>query len=296
MEVNTFEADLECFYLDTKRHPAKEWAKQKAKEALDVIGQWRPDVIIAVDDNAMEYVGNPLVQAGRIPVVFCGINTNPSHYGYPVANLTGVIERPLFKESIALFRKLTARQDPLRLVVLSDDSETSRYTLDYMKTQVEPGVEVAKWIMPQTRQEWQKAVLDSQHADAIAVYLYHTVLQSTDSRMVCEPRDLMKWTVEHSRVPIIGFLNFAVNDGSLCGVLESGVEQGCLAGQFANRILSGDSPGSMDIILGQKGQSMLNLNTAKMLQLNISPDIMNTVDVIVGREPQQKTVSQKTDE
>jgi len=296
MEVNTYEADLQCFYLDTKRHPTEAWANQKAQEALDVIGQWHPDVIIAVDDNAMKYVGIPLVQAGQIPVVFCGINTDPAHYGYPAANLTGVTERPHFKESVALFRKITSKQDHLRLVVLSDNSETSRYTLDYMRTQVEPGVEVADWIMPQTRQQWQKAVLDSQQADAIAIYLYHTVLESSDSGTVCEPRDLMKWTVEHSHIPIIGFLNFAVDDGSLCGVLESGVEQGGLAGQFANRILSGDVPGSMDIVLGRKGQSMLNLNTAKTLQLNISPDIMNTLDVIVGRESQQKIASRKTDE
>ncbi|HML75317.1 MAG TPA: ABC transporter substrate binding protein [Anaerohalosphaeraceae bacterium] len=286
MAVNTDKADLQCFYMDTKRNPSAAWADQKAQEALEVIGQWHPDAVIAVDDNAMQYIGAPLVQAGGIPVVFCGINADPSQYGYPATNLTGVIERPHFKESVALFRTLTSKQDNLRLVVLSDDSETSRYTLDYMKTQVEPGVEVMDWVMPRTREEWQKAVLDSQRADAIAIYLYHTVLESQDSGTVCEPRDLMTWTVEHSAVPIIGFLNFAVDDGSLCGMLESGVEQGCLAGQCVNRILSGDVPDSMDIILGRKGQSMLNLNTARKLHLTISPDIANTIDIIVGRDGQ----------
>ncbi|MEN6307757.1 MAG: ABC transporter substrate binding protein [Anaerohalosphaeraceae bacterium] len=287
MEVNAYEVDLQCFYMDTKRNPSPAWAKQKAQEAMDVIGQWMPQAVITVDDNALNYVGRPLIQSGVQPVVFCGINSNPAQYGYPAPNLTGVIERPHFKESVALFRKITSKTGPVRIVVLSDSSETSQFTLDYMKTQVDSSFVVLDWIMPDNQEQWQKAVLESQHADAIAVYLYHTVLQSQDSQAVCEPQELMAWTAEHSTVPIIGFLTFAVDDGSLCGMLESGVEQGALAGQYIERILDGEDPASLKLVLGQKGQSMLNLNMARKLNLTISPDIIDGIDIVVGRELQK---------
>jgi len=44
--------------------------ESKGKEALQVIGQWVPDVVITVDDNAQEYVGKMLAQEGNVPVVF----------------------------------------------------------------------------------------------------------------------------------------------------------------------------------------------------------------------------------
>ena len=43
------------FYMDTKRHPWKEFKVNAGKAATKVVDSWRPTVVIAVDDDAQEF-------------------------------------------------------------------------------------------------------------------------------------------------------------------------------------------------------------------------------------------------
>jgi ABC-type uncharacterized transport system substrate-binding protein len=283
--------DLQFFYMDTKRNPNKEWMVQKGNEAKIIIGQWNPDVIITVDDNAQEYVGKILAQEGKIPVVFCGVNTNPQRYGYPASNVTGVLELPHFKESISFLKKVLEKDRPLRLVVMSDCSATTDYAFDAMKAQVDSEVEVLDWSKPVTVEEWKQKVQDSQSkSDAIAIYLYHTILQSPDSKQSIDPKEIISWTIQNSNIPILGFFPFSAEDGSLCGVLESGLEQGKMAGQMALKILHGAKPASLEIQTSLTGQPMLNLDMAGKLGIHVSDDVISQVDILVGRVDKKNSI------
>ncbi|CAK0754548.1 ABC-type uncharacterized transport system, periplasmic component [Gammaproteobacteria bacterium] len=85
---------LRWFYMDTKRHPWPEYRKSIGQSARRLIDQWQPDVVVAVDDDAQEYVMKYYVDHPRIRIVFAGVNGEITPYGYDQAsNVTGILER-----------------------------------------------------------------------------------------------------------------------------------------------------------------------------------------------------------
>lgn len=89
--------------MDTKRNPAEEFSKAAALKARTTIEEFRPDVVIASDDNASKYLIMPYYKDAELPFVFCGINWDASIYGFPYKNVTGMIEVALVSE---IFRHL----------------------------------------------------------------------------------------------------------------------------------------------------------------------------------------------
>ena len=277
------------FYMDTKNHPQAEWRQRLAREALEAVEEWEPDVVITVDDDAQEEVGRTLAGRANAAVVFCGVNGEMTEYGYASGNVTGVLERPHFRETIHLFRQLAS--GARRLFALSDSGKTSEGAFAWMQREAEglTDLEVVDWAMVTTFDEWKRRVLEAQtQADAIAVYTYHTLFEDADSSRSVPPRQVMEWTVQNSAIPIIGFQVFSVDDGSLCGVLESGVSQGATAARMALRIIQGSSPSSLPIETSLKGQRMINLEVARKLAIPVDPALLEETDIIVqcGPDPE----------
>lgn len=86
------DAVTHVFYLDSKRNPSEESIKAKAEIILKKIELVKPDVIVAADDNSSKYIIEPHFKNAEVPVVFLGVNVDPSVYKYPYQNTTGVIE------------------------------------------------------------------------------------------------------------------------------------------------------------------------------------------------------------
>jgi hypothetical protein len=79
----------------------------KAKEAYELYLQFRPDGVIAADDNAQSMFVLPyLKDKVETPVMFCAVNEEPEIYGYPASNVSGILERNFIKESIAFAKQL----------------------------------------------------------------------------------------------------------------------------------------------------------------------------------------------
>lgn len=66
--------ELRTFYMDGKRQLGAAFAKSKAREAKELIDSWKPNIVIAADDNASKYLVMPYLKNVATPVVFCGIN------------------------------------------------------------------------------------------------------------------------------------------------------------------------------------------------------------------------------
>ncbi len=282
MVILPAEARVETYYMDTKRRTDKASMETAGQKAIALIDEWQPDVVVTVDDDAQRYVGQLLAGRTAPVVVFCGVNGKPEEYHYPAANVTGVLERLHFNESLAFYKTLFPQAQ--RIVFLTDYSATSQAVIAYIKTLPPGAMEVVDYVTPFTFDQWKDAVSRySQQVDAIAVYVYHTVKQNEQATVSMPARDVMAWTTQNSPVPILGFLVFSVDDGSLCGVLESGVEQGQLAGQMVVEILHGKHPDELPIVTGTRGQTMINMQAAKQWGVAINPAILKEVDVIVDK-------------
>ena len=75
-------------------------------------------------------------------------------------------------------------------------------------------------------------------------------------------------------------LDFTVRDGALCGVGQSGYDQGNTAAKLAMRILGGTSPADIPIQSPQKGIALINASRAGQLDINIPEQTLKEVDIV----------------
>ncbi len=280
MSLSGNDVDLQIFYMDTKRQTSEQWKIEAGQRAREIVDEWKPDVIIAADDNAQKYFVTIFPTGPDTPqFIFCGVNAEPAKYGYPTANVTGILERPHFEASFDMLAKI--QPNAKRIAFITDNSPTSKGVIAHLRN-LELDYEIVSIDAPDTFAEWQQAVEQRMKmADALAVFNYHTVQQNNGSeRMV--PADVMRWTTENCNIPIIGFQVFTVDDGALCGYLESAVEHGMKAGGMALEIIGGTPAGDIPLITALEGQSMLNLITARRLGIRIPAELVAQADVVIG--------------
>lgn len=261
--------DLRIFYMDTKRDTSPRWIEEAGTRARRLIDEWKPAIVIAADDNAQKFVTRRYAGKKTPRFVFCGVNEDPAVYGLPASNVTGLIERPLFRQSIELALELIPR---LRTVaVISDKSPTSVGALRYMRRQSIP-VTTVGWNLIRDFETWKKRVREyCLRADAICIYMYHT-LRDGESEKSLSPSEVMEWTAQNCTIPTIGFFDFAVRDGVTLGVVESGHAYGRQAAQIARELLAGKDPDDFPVRTVETGRPMVNPDSMQKSGLEISAE------------------------
>ncbi|WP_084502399.1 ABC transporter substrate-binding protein [Fundidesulfovibrio putealis] len=272
------------FYMDAKRRPDKPSLEMAARQALARIADFSPDVVIAVDDVAQEYVVAPSLKGKPSPqVIFCGLNAPPSLYGFPASNVSGVRERWHFREGFALLKRLLPN---IRTVAfLTDASESSGYVIKDMEDDQAKGgpfaLELRHVDSVGSFQEWQRRVIAYQSGvDAVAFGIYHSLRDERTGKVVT-PEEAAAWMRSVNAKPTLGFADYALSD-VLCGVLEAGHEQGFLAANMARSVLlKGDAAGGLPMRINERGVIMVNLRIAERLEVDIPYEIIEAAGEVV---------------
>ena len=265
-------AIIDVLYMDAKRNPAPEALRHSAQQALQRIEQWRPQVVITVDDVAQQYLVVPHLLGGTSPqVIFCGVNAPIKKYGFPTANVSGVRERWHYRDGFSLLKRIAPQVKNVAFLV--ENSESGGYVLEDLQAERQAATALPLRITMaekvHTFQQWQKLVLRAQHkADALALGLYNSLVDEKTGAVV-SPDVVMAWTNSVNTKPTVGFSDIAKQHGLLCGVLESGHEQGFLAGGMAREVLGGASAGTLPVRINTKGTVFVNLRTAKKLRAHV---------------------------
>ena len=76
----------------------------------------------------------------------------------------------------------------------------------------------------------------------------------------------------------VGFLDFAIEGGLLCGVVESGEEHGYEAARMALELLLGKDIKSLPVKRANRGLKMLNLQTAEKLGISVPEAVIKSAD------------------
>ena len=276
--------DVQCqvrsFYMDTKRKTEEQWKQAAGQQAKTIMEQYRPEVVITMDDNAQKYFAQDYAGKPGPPwFVFSGVNKEPEVYGFPATNVTGVLERPNVLESINLLLKIQPQVK--RLLIMADKSATTDPLIAYCKTLSLP-VEVVAYEQPLTLTEW-KAFLEAYHnrIDAVGLYVLRTISRShTDSTKVDE-QELVEMINQTYHLPTVGFFDSAAESGVLCAVSVSMREQGEAAGRIAREILAGKRPKDFQVRPSDLGRIQLNLRTAEHLNIQIPYSIIKRAEVVI---------------
>lgn len=282
--LQSLKPHIETFYLDAKRDLNPDSLREKANDILRRIETEKPQVVIAVDDAAQVHLVAPHLRGRAAPqVIFCAVNAPLKNYAFPASNVSGVRERWHFRESFALLKQINPAIRSLTLV--TDSSESSSYVLGDLKEDRRQGGPFALEVrveQVETFHQWQRAVRASQKRDgALAMGIYLSLRDEGTGRVV--PSQIVNaWTTTANRLPTLGFADYVLEDGQLCGVLESGQEQGLLAGTMARQVLERDvAAGSLPVRINQKGVVVVNLKTAERLGIILPFAIIEAAAVVV---------------
>jgi len=240
---------VQWHFMDTKRHNSKRFIRSASRSAMKLIDRWKPNVVIAIDDNAQEYVMKKYINNADIDIVFAGVNAALKDYDYDKAsNVTGILERiPLSSVKDTL---LNIFPDGVRRIAhITDASNTAKFVNTEVRSYDWTPFELVLKANPETFDDWKRAVSEANKtADLLLFSNYHTVLRSESDRSKVPASELMKWTMDHTSLPSVGCWGFFVEDGGMLSVGVSPFEQGEVAAEMAvNIIENGKLPNKIPI-------------------------------------------------
>lgn len=244
---------LRWHYMDTKAHPYPDFMRRAATMARQLIAQWEPDVIIAVDDNAQQWVARHYLGRSDVAIVFAGVGAEPQDYGYDGAdNVTGILERmPLaaIRDTMVRIHRSQGGDGAPRIVHITDVSTSGagnrRQLLDFDWS---PAVLVDS-IEAQSFADWQQAVRwasgegeqgAAPHADFLFLTNYHTLQSDKEGsagRGVVPAAEVAAWTEASTPLLTLNAWGFYVEDGGMMSIGVSPYEQGEVAAEMAVAII-----------------------------------------------------------
>ncbi len=274
--------EIEYFYMDTKRKSSAQWKLEVSEKALDKIKAWKPDVVLAADDNAQAYVVSKMKDS-ETPFVFLGVNADPRKYGYvedldnPGHNVTGCIERERFDGSMKVLRRMVPGVS--RISIVCDDGPTGVPIIQRTKALAPRlGVDIVEARQIGTFSAWKRFVADQQDkADALLVIVYHTLRDDGGNHV--DENEVLHWTISNSNLPDLGFWAWAIEGGLLCSEAISGYEQGYHSATLASYVLRGQDAGRFKIQRPTRGEICINRKRAEMLGIEIPADLRSTATI-----------------
>ncbi len=262
-------AELRIVRMDTKRNKTEEFKQAAALKVKGVIEEFKPDVVIAADDNATKYVVQPFYKDNALPFVFCGINWDATVYGYPYSNTTGMVEVSAVDELFELLHKLTRGK---RVGQISADVFTSRKEAGQISKTF--NITYAESHFVKTFAEWKEKFLELQGKVDI-------VLVGNKAGMAdWNEEEAIRLAEQNSRIPT-GAVHPDMTKVSLIAYTKLPSEQGEWAARTALRILDGTPPANIPITRNREGRLVINARIAQNVGATIPADLIESADEII---------------
>jgi ABC-type uncharacterized transport system substrate-binding protein len=272
---------LNYFFMDTKRNI--QGGPQKAKEAFALYQEFRPDGVIAADDNAQSMFVVPyLKDKVKTPVIFCGVNSEPEKYGYPASNVTGILERAHFIESIKLVQQLvpsvrvvgsllnnnpTGREISRQIQQDSNVSSAEKVVIKFAKT-----LEEAKAMTEELRNQ----------CDALNLVGLEGLLD-IDGKPITE-REIIPILAKIFGKPTFSPDIFNIKLGLLCTVSKTGQDQGESAARMLLKAMQGTHVDQIPITRNKYGKRVINVSVMKQLGIKPKPIILQGAELVRTEE------------
>lgn len=284
---------VETYFMDTKRaNNTPTLIAEQASQAITKLNEFKPDVVLTLDDNAFKTVALPAAQ-GKTPYVFCGLNGQPELYNEknffmnsrqtPGSNITGVYEKLYIREALYV---LSTMLNLDKVLVLDDKSPTGRAIAKQVELELAPSSgrkPITSRLEQRTIESWEQftAVINEINKDdEIGAFYLGTLLLQDSVGRVYTASEIIDYTIKHAQKPAIG-LNYAfIKLGLYGGATVDFYAMGHLAGKKIATIFEGGSVGTIPIEDAPKIALVFNLKRAEDLGLDIPADILMAADEV----------------
>jgi len=255
-------------YLNTKNDFAGGAAK--AREAMEIYRDFKPDGIIAADDDAVALFLVPFIKDRvKTPAMFCGVNAEPQEYGFPASNVSGILERAHFRESIAFLRQL--RPSVTKVAFLTIDNPTGRaYAQQIRRESGTYPAAITTTRLVKTLDEAMAATrILKQHNDALFLIAMEGLSDGSGSPL--QEKDFYPKLAKIFSKPVIGLNEFNIRSGLLCAVVKSGQEQGATAAGMLLQAMRGAPVPMIPITTNRHGKRVLNVRVMRSMGIVPQP-------------------------
>ena len=265
------DVELRITRMDTKRNKSEEFKKQAALKVKKIIDEWRPDVVIASDDNASKYLIAPYYKNSDIPFVFCGLNWDASVYGFPTVNITGMVEVAMFREVVDYLKSIAGGN---KIGYLGSDVVTERKELANTRKKFHLELDAR---LVKTFDELKNAFLELQQRNDILVFAEAKSVQGFNHR------EFVDFTREHTVIPT-GATQRYMSPYALVTFSRIGEEQGEYAARTALAILDGASPSDFPVVTNKKAKVFLNMRLARKLGVKFPVEMISRAHLISAEQ------------
>ncbi len=252
---------LKSFHMDTKRNTSEQWKQEAALTAKGVIEEWRPDIVIASDDNASKYLIVPYFVNKSLPFVFCGVNWSAEEYGFPATNVTGMVEVQLIDQLLTQLRTYAKGE---RIAFLKGDDSSARKEAGFYERRFQ--LKLDKRFV-NTFKEWQQEYLALQQETDMVL------LGNSSSIAGWDARQAYRFILENTSVPSGNWDEWMARF-SLITLANKPEEQGEWAARTAMQILAGTVPQDISVTTNKRARIFLNMELAKVLDIKFPIELI----------------------
>ncbi len=263
--------------MDTKRNSGENFIKQAALKAKKTIEKFNPNVIIACDDNASQYLIKPYFKDSKYPVVFVGVNWDAGVYGYPYKNSTGMIEVEMIEKLYAFLRKYAKGS---RVGFLSSGDKTSRKVAKTYNRLFFNGK--LKVLLTDDFKQFKNDFLKFQNDVDILIIYTNGGIKNWDRT------GFEKFAIDNTLIPT-GSAQDWMAPYVLATFAKNPEEFGSFAADSAMQILSGMEPQEIPVQVNQKTRLTVNTLIGDRLKIVFPLSIIKTAKIYPpGISPKSK--------
>ncbi|MBN1828763.1 MAG: hypothetical protein JW884_06435 [Deltaproteobacteria bacterium] len=260
--------EVRVLRLDTKRNRSEEFKKTAALKAKEFIEKFKPDVVIAADDNAAKYLIMPYYLNTDLPVVFCGINWDASIYGLPSKNATGMIEVAPVPQLLDYLKRYSKGD---RVGFLSPDLLSAHKEVDNYKKEF--GIKLTEYYS-RDADDWKKAFLELQNKVDMLI------IDSDGGLYEDQADDIIAFVERNTKIPSGTILDFMAPYVFIT-FAKVAEEQGSWAAKTALEILRGTPPSHIPVERNKEGYLIINTRIAQALGYEIPYSILKSAYILI---------------
>lgn len=237
---NQIEPLVHSYYLNMV---SKNTIKKKidaGNEARVSVDRFRPKVLVAVGDEAQEFVAKFYLNHEKIKVIFAGVKGDIKKFNYiPGKNVGGVIEVSQIQELNTFISMMLPEKKNIKVAHLGDTSmivhliENILMRYPWKNVWFYDSLKVAD-----TENFKRAAILLNDRCDVLLISSYKglkSVLTEEDEIISDE---IMKWVLHNTTIPIVSIFGYPVEEGAGAAIVSSAYEQGILAMNLALKMLN----------------------------------------------------------
>ena len=268
---------IKFFYLDTKKDFSG--GPQKAKQAYAFYKAHPIDGVIASDDTAQSMFVVPyLKNKVKTPVMFCGVNAAPEKYGYPAANVSGILERHPISQTLAFAKQLLPSAKTYGFMAFDSPSGRSALEIFHQKEKTFP-IQLVTARFPKTFDQAQTIAkaLKSQ-CDILYMPTMHGLKDAQGNPL--PEKTIVQEIARTFGKPLISGNHYNIRYGMLCGVVKTGQEQGATASKMLLKAMAGTPVSQIPITRNRLGKAMINVTVMKALGIKPKPILLKGTELV----------------